>query len=100
MTGRLLVTFCLFGLALSGQQPECAAVTGDQIESRDLARLLPAFVGIPSDIPLAPTPAMGGSRVFSTSEIASIEKRFAIAPDGGTAAVTEPGKRALVLYRF
>jgi hypothetical protein len=25
---------------------------------------------------------------------------FAIAPDGGTAAVTEPGKRALVLYRF
>jgi flagella basal body P-ring formation protein FlgA len=71
-----------FALLCAGQQSECTAVNGDQIQGRDMAKVLPAFSAIPPDAPLAPAPAMNGSRVFSAAELEALERRFAIGVDG------------------
>jgi flagella basal body P-ring formation protein FlgA len=50
--------------------------------SEDLARAVPAFAAIPHYVPLAPSPAAGGMRVFPVSELQSLAARFSLPAQG------------------
>lgn len=78
MRARVIIAFFWLAPLSAGQQSACAAVEGDQIRARDMARVLPVFSAVPPDTPLVPAPAINGSRVFSASELEVLEKRLGI----------------------
>jgi flagella basal body P-ring formation protein FlgA len=77
MTARVLILAFSACYWAAGQTP-CVAVTGAQILGGDLARALPAFRTVPSDLPIAPSPLPGVVRTFPVSELQTIAARFAI----------------------
>lgn len=57
-------------------QAPCVPVSGPDILGGDLARAVPVLGGLPADVPLAPAPLPGGTRVFYSSELQSLAARF------------------------
>jgi len=100
MTAKLLALGTL-AFAAFAQRPSCMPVEGDQIRGSDLARAIPAFKQVPPNIPLAPTPGPGGTRVFTAAELQSIASRFSISADAESEMcfemLTEPLDRERVL---
>lgn len=79
MTAKIIVLGML-ALSLFAQDPACLPVEGSQIRGSDLAHAIPAFRQVPPDAPLAPVPPLGGSRVFTETELRAMAARFSVNP--------------------
>ncbi len=77
MTTRCL-TVCCWLIPCALAQTPCLTVTGEQIRGSDVARAVPALAKISPNVPLAPAPPPGNTRVFYLSELQSIGARFSI----------------------
>ncbi len=77
MTTRCL-TVCCWLIPCALAQTPCLTVTGEQIRGSDVARAVPALAKISPNVPLAPVPPPGNTRVFYLSELQSIGARFSI----------------------
>jgi flagella basal body P-ring formation protein FlgA len=77
MTARVLILCCAVCHCAVGQTP-CVAVSGAEILGADLARAIPVFRAVPSDLPITPSPLPGAVRMFPASELQTIAARFAI----------------------
>lgn len=83
------------------QQPACRSVGGDRILARDLAAALPEFGVVPPETLLAPAPVPGSQRVFHSTELLALARRYGIAlpaaPDTCFQWAMEPLDRAAAL---
>jgi flagella basal body P-ring formation protein FlgA len=77
MTTRCL-TICCWIVPCALAQTPCLTVAGEQILGSDVARAVPALAKISPNVPLAPAPLPGNTRVFYLSELQSIGARFSI----------------------
>jgi len=77
MTTRCL-TICCWLVPCALAQTPCLTVAGEQILGSDMARAVPALAKISPNVPLAPAPLPGNTRVFYLSELQSIGARFSI----------------------
>jgi flagella basal body P-ring formation protein FlgA len=78
---RLTICWCIVSWVAVNRavaQTPCLTVTGEQILGGDLARAVPALAKISPNIPLAPSPLPGNTRIFYLSELQSIGARFSI----------------------
>ena len=72
-----LALWCLLG-ALTARPQVCAPVEHEQIAARDLAAFLPAFAQLNPDIPIAPAPSIGANRLFRSTELISLARRYSL----------------------
>jgi len=77
MTIRTITLTCLIASAAMAQAP-CLPVAGAQITGADLKRAIPAWAAISSNVPLAPAPLPGSTRIFYPSELQSVAARFSL----------------------
>ena len=56
----------------------CEHVTADRITGADIARALPAFLAMPSDVVIGYAPSPGSKRVFRTDELNRIAAQFGL----------------------
>src|SRR4051812_36645883 len=100
MTRRVLIFYGFFWHLAFAQIP-CVSVNGARILGEDLARAVPSFKSVPPDVPIAPSPSPGSTRVFSVAELQSLAIRFgihdAVLTDTCFRLATEPLNRDLVL---
>ena len=57
----------------------CAAVGGERIVARDMARVWPAFAAVEGGTVLGYAPALGARRLFGPAELARLAARFGVA---------------------
>ena len=76
ITRRL--TICCWIVPCALAQTPCFTVAGEHILGGDVARAVPALAKISPNVPLAPAPLPGNTRVFYLSELQSIGARFSI----------------------
>src|ERR1700684_247192 len=82
MTSRILLfTLCSIGFA-----GDCVPVAGERILAGDLARAVPAFAGLSSELSLGYAPAPGSRRVYSAAELARLAGRYGLTVDPGVDA--------------
>ncbi len=67
--------FVVTSLPAAVQTGSCTPVSGSQITGADLARVMPVFAALPSDIPVAPSPGPGGTRTFHVGELQQLAAR-------------------------
>jgi flagella basal body P-ring formation protein FlgA len=96
----VIVFFCLSCQAAAQDRP-CLALDSDHILGRDLARALPEFTGMGSDIVLGAAPFAGAKRIFHSDEIGAFAARYAIKIESPRDVcfewITEPLNRDSVL---
>jgi flagella basal body P-ring formation protein FlgA len=80
---RALFLLCWAAGFAAAQEPVCRAVEGERIVGKDLAAAIPDFGAMPPETLLGTAPVPGSRRVFHSSEILALAKRYSIAIPAG-----------------
>ena len=96
---RVLFLVCCSAGFAAAQGPACRNVEGDRILGKDLAAAIPELAAVPPETLLGTAPIPGSRRVFHSSEILALAKRYSIDVPAGKEVCFEWAMAPLDLSR-